>query len=314
MLGFVLSTMSGINARIEQANESVSEFIRTHRDGRASKWAMVVPGFILITIFLVIPSILLIRYSLRPYVQGDILAGWTMANYLRGITTPLYQTYVFRSLRISFFTTFFTFLLGFPIAYAAARKGGLLGTLIVMSSLAPLTIDLVIRTFGWYVLLSRGGLVQTALIATPFFSEGNAPSLLFSEAAVVIGMTHVLLPYMVFPIISVMHTIPRSMQEAARDLGANRFEVFLKVILPLSLPGVSAGVLIVFLATMASYVTPQMLGGNFKVLATELTRLIIASNNWPFASALSTMLIVIAIVIITLYYRTQLALEQREGS
>jgi ABC-type spermidine/putrescine transport system permease subunit I len=182
-----------------------------------------------------------------------------------------------------------------------------------MVTLAPLTIDLVIRTFGWYVILSRGGLLQSLLIATPFFTEETAPSFLFSRTGVIIGMTHVLLPYMVFPIISIIHTIPRSLEEVAQDLGANRFEVFLRVILPLSLPGISAGVLIVFLSAMTSYVTPQILGGDYKVLATEITRLITASNNWPFASALSTLLIVISLVVIMLYYRTQLLIKDAGG-
>lgn len=307
-----MSPISELKGGMDSVNESLSSFIRRYRGTRAGKWGLLVPTLILITIFLIVPTILLLRYSVQPYVDGSIQTGWTLSNYTRGLTTPLYQTYLFRSVRVAFFTTLFAFLLGFPLAYTAARKGGLLGTVIVLATLAPLTIDLVIRSFGWYVLLSRGGLIQSAFALTPFFTEQTAPTLLFTEPAVIVGLTHVLLPYMVFPIISIVHTIPQSLEEAASDLGASRFTVFVKVILPLSLPGVSAGVLIVFLAAMASYVTPRLLGGTFKVLATEITRLIITSNNWPFASALAAMLVAVAVLVITLYYRTQLLIKQRE--
>jgi ABC-type spermidine/putrescine transport system permease subunit I len=309
----ILSAVQWATGALSGLNESASEFIRGYQDRERSKWALLIPGLVLIMLFLLIPSLLLLRYSFYPYIEGSARIGWSVTNYVRAILTPLYQTYLFRSLQISFATTLLTFVLGFPLAYTAARRGGLLGTLIVMVTLAPLTIDLVIRTFGWYVILSRGGLLQSLLIATPFFTEETAPSFLFSRTGVIIGMTHVLLPYMVFPIISIIHTIPRSLEEVAQDLGANRFEVFLRVILPLSLPGISAGVLIVFLSAMTSYVTPQILGGDYKVLATEITRLITASNNWPFASALSTLLIVISLVVIMLYYRTQLLIKDAGG-
>jgi len=309
----MVSTVRRVTGALSQVNESASNVIRRYQSRETSKWLLLFPGIVLIAFFLVIPSLLLLRYSFFPYVDGTVGTSWSVMNYARGILTPLYQTYLMRSIRISFFTTLFAFLLGFPLAYTAARKGGLLGTVIVISALAPLTIDLVIRTFGWYVILSRGGLLESVLIWTPFFTAETAPSFLFSSSGVIIGMTHVLLPYMVFPIISVIHTIPESLEEAAQDLGANRFEVFLKVILPLSMPGISAGILIVFLSAMTSYVTPQILGGDFKVLATEITRLITSSNNWPFASALSSMLIVISIVVIVLYYRTQLFIEDSGG-
>jgi ABC-type spermidine/putrescine transport system permease subunit I len=122
-------------------------------------------------------------------------------------------------------------------------------------------------------------------------------------------MTHIILPFVVFPIINVLHTIPRELEEAARDLGANRLTTARKVVLPLALPGIMAGLLMGFLLTMASYVTPSILGGKITVLPTMIVSQVTGSNNWPFAGALSMILLVVAILVIVGYHRARLQLR-----
>ena len=286
---------------LSRLNEGASAFIRENRRSALGMGLLLLPALVFVVLSMVFPTLILFDYSFNPFVDGSIVSGFTLAHYRRALGVELYQTILFRTVRIAAIVTVLAFLLGFPLAYAAVRKGGLVGKLIVISTLAPLTIDLVVRSFGWFVLLSGNGLVPTLLTDLGLFEE--APKLLFNETGIIIGLTHVMLPFMVFPIVNVMHTIPRSLEDAARNLGANRFTVFARVLFPLALPGISAGVLITFIVAMASYVTPAILGGGVKVVPVTITDTVTSSSNWPFGSALSIILVVIALFVIVGYQR-----------
>lgn len=288
---------------VGRANERVSSFIRRYRDTPVGMVLLLLPAMVVVASMMILPSIILVDYSFKPFVDGSITSGFTQAHYDRALLAPLYQSILFRTVRIAAIVTVLDFLLGFPLAYAAVRKGGLVGKLIVVATLAPLTIDLVVRSFGWFVLLSSNGLVVTALTRLGLFSAESPPQLLFNETGIIIGLTHVMLPFMVFPIMNVMHTIPKSLEDAARNLGANRFEVVTRIIFPLALPGISAGVLITFVVAMASYVTPAILGGGVKVVPVAITDTVTSTGNWPFGSALSMILVVIALAVIVGYQR-----------
>jgi ABC-type spermidine/putrescine transport system permease subunit I len=286
---------------ISRVNEGASAFIRANRRSMVGMGLLLLPALLFVALSMVFPTVILFEFSFQPFVDGNIVEGFTMAHFERALGVDLYQNILFRTVRIAVIVTLLDFLLGFPLAYAAVRKGGLMGKLIVISTLAPLTIDLVVRSFGWFVLLSGNGLVPTLLTATGLFDQ--PPKLLFNEVGIIIGLTHVMLPFMVFPIVNVMHTIPRSLEDAARNLGANRFTVFARVLFPLALPGISAGVLITFIVAMASYVTPAILGGGVDVVPVVITDTITSTSNWPFASALSVILVVIALFVILGYQR-----------
>lgn len=286
-------------------NERGSALIRRYRGTRVGTAALLMPAALIVTVLLVVPAVILIRYSFFPFVDGSIQSGWTLANYERIGSISLYQRVTVRTIRISVVVTLLCVLIGFPLAYAAVRTGGWLGRIIVLSTFAPLTIDLVIRSFGWFVLLDDNGPVREGLASTLWILGGEPPSLINNEIGIIIGLTHVMLPFMVFPIISVLHTVPATLEEAARDLGANRLQTIRLVVLPLSLPGVVAGMLMVFLLTMAAYVTPAILGGTVEVLPTLLTDMITTSRNWPFAGALSMILLVVAVVVIAGYHRVR---------
>lgn len=286
---------------LSRLNEGASAFIRENRRSTLGMGLLLLPALVFVVLSMVFPTLILFDYSFNPFVDGSIVSGFTLAHYERALGVDLYQNILFRTVRIAVIVTVLDFLLGFPLAYAAVRKGGLVGKLIVISTLAPLTIDLVVRSFGWFVLLSGNGLVPTLLTELGLFEE--APKLLFNETGIIIGLTHVMLPFMVFPIVNVMHTIPRSLEDAARNLGANRFTVFARVLFPLALPGISAGVLITFIVAMASYVTPAILGGGVKVIPVTITDTVTSSSNWPFGSALSIILVVIALFVILGYQR-----------
>lgn len=173
----------------------------------------------------------------------------------------------------------------------------------IVTTLAPMTIDMVIRAFGWFILLTDSGLVMNTLTAIPSVTTDTVPDLYGSELGIMIGMTHIMLPLMVFPLISALNTVPYSLEEAARNLGANRLEIFWKILLPLTLPGVAAGILIVFTVTLAAFVTPSILGGGTDVLAIVIQREFLTTANWPFGSAVAMLLVVTAFLVIIGYQR-----------
>ncbi|WP_336036213.1 ABC transporter permease [Halobacterium yunchengense] len=292
------------------ANERVSSVIRRYRNTRVGKYALISPTLLVVAVLMVFPTAILLSYSFNPYDQGAIQAGMSLEHYVRAFTTQLYQDTLVRTIKIATAVTIIDFVLGFPLAYAAVRKGGWTGKFIVIATLAPLTIDLVVRSFGWFILLNGTGIVNSTLVELGVVTQQNAPQLLFNETGIVIGLSHVMLPFMVFPIINVMHTIPRELEEAAQNLGANRFTVFARVLVPLALPGISAGVLITFVVSLASYVTPALLGGGVRVVPVVITETFTSTSNWPFASAMSMILVAVALLVIVGYQRV---LKQLEG-
>jgi ABC-type spermidine/putrescine transport system permease subunit I len=291
-------------------NERLSTVLTEYKDTRFGKYALIGPTLLVVAILMIFPTIILLSYSFNPYDQGSIQAGTTIAHYVRAFTEPLYQETLIRTIKIAAIVTVVDFVLGFPLAYAAVRKGGWMGKLIVIATLAPLTIDLVVRSFGWFILLNGTGVINSTLVSLGVVNQGNTPQLLFNETGIIIGLSHVMLPFMVFPIINVMHTIPHELEEAAQNLGANRFDVFRRVLVPLALPGISAGVLITFVVSLASYVTPALLGGGVRVIPVVITETFTSTSNWPFASALSMILVGVALLVIIAYQRV---LKQMEG-
>ena len=298
---------------LADVNEAGSSVIRRYRGTWVGKTALLLPALSIVVALMVFPTLILLGYSFNPFRGGEVVQGFTLAHYERALFEPFYRNVVVRTVRVAAIVTLLTFLLGFPLAYAAVRMGGWVGKLIVVATLAPLTIDLVVRSFGWFILLSGNGLVNTTLIALGLVSAQDPPQLLYNEFAIIVGLTHVMLPFMVFPLISVLHTIPRSYEEAAINLGANRLAVFRHVLFPLALPGITAGVLITFVVTMASYVTPAILGGAVKVVPVVITDTFTSTSNWPFASALSMTLIIVALVVIVGYQRVIVRIDEVGG-
>jgi ABC-type spermidine/putrescine transport system permease subunit I len=290
-------------AELERVNGRLSALVRAYRETRLGKYGLLAPTLAFVAVVMVFPTAILVSYSFNPYDSGTVGVGVTLAHYVRAFTTPLYQQTLFRTVWIAAAVTAIDFVLGFPLAYAAVRKGGWVGKLIVIATLAPLTIDLVVRSFGWFILLNGSGVINSTLVTLGIVSAENTPKLLFNEVGIVIGLAHVMLPFMVFPIINVLHTIPHELEEAARNLGANRATTFTRVLVPLALPGISAGVLITFVVSLASYVTPALLGGGVRVIPVVITETFTSTSNWPFASALSMILVAVALVVIVGYQR-----------
>ena len=158
-------------------------------------------------------------------------------------------------------------------------------------------VGIIVRTYGWIVLLGREGLVNNILVALKI---SDAPiKILFTHTAVVVGIVEVLMPYMVLPIVSAIQKIPVNLEEAAASLGANKWHVFIKILIPQSLPGVISGSIIVFTLTAGAIVTPALLGGpKMHTMGTVIYQLMISTLNWPFGSATSFILLLMEFLIV----------------
>lgn len=180
-------------------------------------------------------------------------------------------------------------LFAYPLAIVIARGGPTLARVVTITILAPLLVNVVVRSYGWQTILNKTGALAFLL---KLVGIENPPMLLYTEWAVLIACVHVYLPFMVMPLAGAIGPIDRSVEEAARIAGANRLNVALRIILPLSLPGLAVGVSLTFSLSTAAYVTPQILGGNFSpLLGTLIEQQILTLNDWPFGAAISTLLV-----------------------
>ncbi|EJZ21926.1 ABC transporter permease, partial [Rhizobium sp. Pop5] len=195
-----------------------------------------------------------------------------------------------------------TCLIGLPYAMLAAAASGWRRQLLLAAVLLPLWTSLLVRTAAWYVLLQDKGLINSLLVSLGLL---NAPlPLLFNRTGVVIAMTHVLLPFMVLPIYSVLIAIPRNLMPAAASLGARPIRAFLHILLPLALRGIASGGLLVFMAALGYYITPALIGGpKDQMISSVIAFYATGSANWGMAGALGMVLLAVTIVLYGIYGR-----------
>ena len=234
----------------------------------------------------------------------------TIENYLRFVKDPFYRRVLLYTVWLAFSVTFFSLLLGYPLSYFLARTRSSKKGFYIFLLLIPLMVGIIVRTYGWIVLLGREGLVNNILIGLKLT---EAPvKILFTHTAVVVGIVEVLMPYMVLPIVSAIQKIPVSLEEAASSLGANRWYVFVHILIPQSLPGVLSGSIIVFTLTAGAIVTPALLGGpKIHTMGTVIYQLMISTLNWPFGSATAFILLVMEFMIVLLVFNVLLPVTRR---
>jgi putative spermidine/putrescine transport system permease protein len=267
-------------------------------DSRAlGAFLLLAPAVLFFVVVFIIPAGLMIRYSFYQQTQsGDLTAAATLANYVRLASVDLYRTVVMTTLRVSAWTTVIAMLLAYPLALVMVRGHPLIGRALTVIVLAPLLINVVVRTYAWRVILANG---ENGVLNWTLAHVGLGPvQLLYTEWAVIIGSVHVFLPMMVLPLSAALGKINPSVEEAARTLGAGSWSVFRRVTLPLSVPGLAVGATLVFSLTASSFVTPALLGGNFaKMLGTLVEEQILTVFDWPFGAAIATLLTVIVMTV-----------------
>jgi putative spermidine/putrescine transport system permease protein len=269
---------------------------------------LVAPGLGILTLFLFVPLALIVGLSVLTYSPTKIwLPVLTAVNYQK-FFHPYYVGVMWTTIQIGLLTTAACAVLGFPVAYFLARAPARWLGVWLFLLVTPLMVSSVIRIFGWLVLLGRRGLVNATLEAAGF----RGVDLLHNVPAVVLGLTELLLPFMVLPLMAAIETIPRSVEEAARNLGANSLQLFWRVLLPLSLPGLVSGSLLVYTVAISALVTPALMGGRkVRMLGNLVYDEVLTSMNWPFAATIAVILLVVTAAVMLGYLRTMRGLARR---
>ncbi len=284
--------------------------------GKGSGWSLGLAGLlspvtIWLGLFFMVPLLLILAYSFGTSgVYGGITLGFNPGNYLK-VFDPLYLQIIVRTLIIAFTNTILCLLLGYPLAYFVAFKGGKRKNLLILMVMIPFWTSLLLRAYAWVVILGGNGIANRAL---QFLHITNHPlDLIFTPQAVTMGMVYSYLPFMVLPLYAALEKFDAQLKEAAQDLGASRWHTFWRVTFPLSMPGVIAGSILVFIPSAGEFVIPNLLGGARTVLVGNLIQQeFLQARDWAFGSALAVMLAALLVGAIMFYVR-KVGTEKLEG-
>src|SRR5262249_49800323 len=260
------------------------------------QWLFAMPALVPVTLFIAAPYLTIVLMSVRSPSNVQIYApGFTLQNYLRIVGDRLYLGLLTDTLLYAAVTAAVCLVLAYPTALHLARTKSRMRGLLYAAVLSPLLTGVVIRCFGWIVLLASQGLVNDGLRLL-----GLGPvQFLYHPVGVIVAMVHVFLPFMILPIMNAIEAIDPLLEEAARTLGASPAAVFRRVVLPLSMPGVQSGVILVFVLAASAYVIPMLLGGGrVQTMATVIVQQLLGGFLWPFGAALA--LVLSAAVVLTL--------------
>jgi putative spermidine/putrescine transport system permease protein len=267
---------------------------------------LLAPALLLFVLFFVLPfgvMAMMSFYSGNPVTNPN--AFLTTRHYERFIfdTAGIYHDALWSTLRIGLITTVVSLLIGYPLAHWMARMQSRLGhALVLMAVIAPMLTGIVVRTFAWMTLLSDKGVINQTLMSLGLISQPL--KLMYTETGIVVGLVHIYVPFMVLTLTGVIGRIDERLEQAAENLGASPLRAFLEVTLPLSLPGILAGSLLVFALAISAYVTPILLGG-FQIMTLPILiyQQISANFNVGFAAALGIVLLMISLLLVIAYNR-----------
>jgi putative spermidine/putrescine transport system permease protein len=250
--------------------------------------------------FLVLPYLTIVVMSFRvPSTTAAYAPGFTTASYAKALTDELYVGTLVDTIRIALTVTIVCLALGYPVAFHLARTPSRWRGLLYGLVLSPLLVGVVIRSFGWIILLANNGIINQWLVA----NDLPRMRLMYNEFGVQLALVHIFLPFMVLPLVGAIQGIDPKLEEAARSLGASRRRVFLRVLLPLSLPGIQSGTILVFVLACGAYVTPMLLGAGRVHTTTTTVVQLLEQFLWPFGAALSLVLALVGLAAVALYVR-----------
>ncbi len=284
--------------------------------GKGRGWTLRLVGLLTpitvwLGLFFLVPLLLILAYSFgKSGVYGGITLGFNPGNYLK-VFDPLYLEIIIRTFVIAALTTLICFALGYPLAYFITFKGRRWRNALILLVMVPFWTSLLIRAYSWVVILSGNGIANKTL---QFLGITDAPvTLIFTSQAVLMGMVYSYLPFMILPLYASLEKFDTRLKEAAKDLGASRWETFWRVTFPLSMPGVIAGSILVFIPSAGEFVIPQLLGGSRTVMTGSLIQSQFGSaRDWAFGSALSIMLAALLLAAILFYVR-RVGADKLEG-
>lgn len=265
----------------------------------SGRW-LLAPALIFWAAFLIVPMGIVLTYSIR----GQ--NGWTLANYARAFD-PVYGRILLRSIWLATITTVLSLIVAYPAAWAIRSAGKSWQMTLLALVVVPSWLNLLVKNYAWIVLLRREGVVNTTLQSLHIV---DAPlPLLFNQGAVLVGLVHTYLPFMILPVYAALERVDDHLIEAARDLGANTFRTFRHVVLPQTARAAAVGSILVFTAALGAFVTPDLLGGTSSLMVSSVIESqVLQVRDWNFASALA-MLLLAATGLAVLLYSTLVARE-----
>ena len=259
-------------------------FLRTEQ---ARGLALISPTFLYAFVLLLLPILVVLAHSFWTQDYLTIDRTFTLENYRRALTEPIYQDLLMRSMLVSFAVSVTTVLLAYPIAYYISFHGGRRKNLWLFIIIVPFWTSYLLRVMAWKVILGYQGVLNTGLLGLGIISEPST-AFLYNTTAVVITLTHAWAAFAILPIFVSLEKVDRSLLEAAKDLGDGSVRAFLRVTLPLSMPGVISAILIVLIPTVGDYVTPRLVGGTEGLMiANAIQSQFGRAANWPLGAALS---------------------------
>ena len=267
------------------------------RPPRRARWlggvALMLPSALLLVPFFFAPLAIMLAYSFYRFVPGGRQEpAFILDNYRRFVSDAFYRSILGDTLLMGAAVTALALVLSYPLAYTLARSRSRWKGLLTVIVLIPLMTSVVVRSYGWMILLANNGVVNTLLAALQL----PRAQLMFNFTGTIIGLTEVLMPFMVLTLSGVIQQIDPDLEDSVRSLGGSSWHVFRDVILPLSLAGMAAGSLLVFVLSVSAFATPKLIGGaRTKVMATIVYDQATAVLNWPFAAACSFILIALVL-------------------
>lgn len=257
---------------------------------------MAYPYIVWSVIMIILPMLMIVMYAFTQKGNDVLTFRVTLDNFIYFFSDSIFLEVLERSLWVAVLTTVLCLFLGYPVAYIISQASGRKKMMLVLLVTIPMWINMLVRTYAWVGILQDKGMVNTIL---GFFGLGPV-TLIYTDFAVVLGMVYNFIPFMILQIYTALSKMDKSYLEAASDLGANKVQSFLKITLPLSLPGVLSGITLVFLPAVSSFFIPKMLGGGqYVLIGNVIESQFLTSGNWNFGSAIS--LIMAVIIMISLY-------------
>lgn len=265
-------------------------------------FGLLLPGTLWLILFFLLPLCIIVIYSfLRRSPTGDIDWTFSLENYIRLFSNPLYLGVFWRSFAYAVVTTALCLVIGYPLAFFIARQNERWRATLIFLVMIPFWTNFLVRIYAWRILLNNTGVINTVIEAIGL----ERLNLINTPTAVMIGLVYGELPFMVLPLYAALERFDWTLLEAAQDLYASRAKAFWRVLLPLTMPGITAGCVLVFVPTVGAFVVPQLLGGNkVAMLGNILEDQFQSAQNIPFGSAIALVFMAILTLAIVLYFRT----------
>lgn len=270
---------------------------------KSSAFMMLVPGLVILLVCLAVPLLRVVA----PSIFGT---EYPFSSYAEFFQDEYYMKILFRTVRIAVITTLVCMVGGIPTAYFISRCDKKWRGLLLAASIFPLMTNSVIRSFAWINILGSNGIINRFLMMIGLIEK--PAKLLYTDFAIIVGSVYLFLPLMIVTVTGVMENIDDDMMEAAESLGATRMEAFMKVIFPMSLPGIIVGGILVFTGTLTAYTTPQLLGGNSNmVMATLIYQRAMSVGDWNGAAVVAFIMIVLTLIVIKGFNKLAASLDKR---